>query len=133
MGIFIDKIAWLHIVDGRLLCARSHGKDIYYLPGGKRDPGESDHETLIREIAEELSVRIQPDTITFWGVFEAAAHGKAAGTPIRMTCYTADYVGTLSPSAEIEELAWFTSKDLDRVSPICRDIIEQLHGMKLLL
>jgi len=31
----IDKIAWLHLVDGRILSTRSRGKEVYYLPGGK--------------------------------------------------------------------------------------------------
>lgn len=56
----IDKVAWLHVVDGKLLAARSAGKDTWYLPGGKREEGESDVETLIREIAEELSVTLDP-------------------------------------------------------------------------
>ena len=29
----IDKLAWLTFKEGQLLCARSHGKDIYYIPG----------------------------------------------------------------------------------------------------
>jgi hypothetical protein len=43
-------------------CSRSRGKDVYYLPGGKRGPGESDIDTLVREIHEGLSVAIVPDT-----------------------------------------------------------------------
>ena len=38
----IDKIAWVHLVGGRILSTRSRGKAVYYLPGGKREPGESD-------------------------------------------------------------------------------------------
>ena len=32
----IDKLAWLTFKEGQLLCARSHGKDIYYIPGQAR-------------------------------------------------------------------------------------------------
>jgi 8-oxo-dGTP diphosphatase len=49
---FIDKLAWIHIVDGKILCAISKGKDTCYLPGGKREGNETDHEALIREIKE---------------------------------------------------------------------------------
>jgi 8-oxo-dGTP diphosphatase len=59
----IDKLAWCCIKDKRLLGARSKGKNIYYIPGGKREEGESDHEALIREIKEELSVDLKPETI----------------------------------------------------------------------
>jgi len=60
----IDKLAWLTFKDQQLLCARSHGKDIYYIPGGKREPGESDEAALIREIEEELAVTLQPGAAT---------------------------------------------------------------------
>ncbi len=56
----IDKVAWLRIEDGRILSTRSHGKDVFYFPGGKREPGESDLDTLTREIAEELTVTVDP-------------------------------------------------------------------------
>ncbi|NBH02928.1 NUDIX domain-containing protein [Amycolatopsis sp. SID8362] len=122
----IDKIAWLHPLDGRILSTRSRGKDVYYLPGGKREPGESDAETLIREIHEELDVAIVPGSITPAGVFEAEAHGHA-GTPVRMTCYTAEYSGTLKASSEIEEVAWLTYADRDRVSAVDQLIFDHLH------
>ncbi|MDQ3403632.1 MAG: DNA mismatch repair protein MutT, partial [Actinomycetota bacterium] len=41
MQPIIDKVAWIRIERGRMLCARSRGKDAYYLPGGKREHGES--------------------------------------------------------------------------------------------
>jgi len=37
----IDKIAWIRVEDGKILSTRSRGKDVYYLPGGKREPDES--------------------------------------------------------------------------------------------
>lgn len=52
----IDKIAWIRVEDGRILSSRSRGKDVYYIPGGKPEPGEEDIETLVREVEEELSV-----------------------------------------------------------------------------
>lgn len=129
----IDKIAWIHIVNGKILGARSHGKDTYYFPGGKREPGESDQETLIREIQEELTVQIVPDSICSFGTFEAAAHGKAEGVVVQMTTLTADYTGNLSPAAEIAELAWLSYKDREKVSAVSQIIFDQLHEMKLLL
>ncbi|WP_410669505.1 NUDIX hydrolase [Amycolatopsis sp. cmx-4-68] len=123
----IDKIAWIHLVDGRILSTRSRGKDVYYLPGGKREPGESDVETLVREIREELDVAITPESAAAAGVFEAEAHGHAAGTLVRMTCYTAEYRGTLVASSEIEEIAWLGYADRDRVSAVDKIIFDHLH------
>ena len=127
----IDKIAWLHPVDGRILSTRSRGKEVYYLPGGKREPGETDVETLVREIREELAVEIEPSTISPAGVFEAEADGHA-GTLVRMTCYTAEYTGTLAASSEIEEMVWLRYADRDRVSAVDRLIFDHLHGTGVL-
>jgi hypothetical protein len=62
------------------------------------------------------------------GTFQAQAHGHAVGVPVRMTCYTADYQGTLTASSEIDELAWLTYADRDRVSPVDQLIFDHLHG-----
>ncbi|WP_223067969.1 NUDIX hydrolase [Paenibacillus caui] len=128
----IDKIAWIHVVKGQILCARSKGKEICYLPGGKREPGETDTDTLLREIEEELSVRIKPETISHFGTFEAEAHDKPEGVLVKMSCYFADFEGELSPASEIEELVWLTYQDRDRVSSVSQMIFEQLHEMKRL-
>jgi len=124
---FIDKIAWVHLVEGAVLSTRSEGKDVYYLPGGKREPGESDVDTLVREVKEELSVDIAVGEVAHLGTFEAQAHGHAAGTVVRMTCYTAGYTGELRASAEIAEVVWLTYRDRDRVSPVDQVIFDHLH------
>ncbi|BFT71956.1 NUDIX hydrolase [Paenibacillus sp. P36] len=132
MTTFIDKIALIRIVDGQILGTRSKGKELYYLPGGKRDPGETDTETLIREIEEELSVHIKPETVAHFGNFEAQADGKAEGIVVKMACYTADFDGELSPASEIDELEWLSYKDRDRVSRVVQIIFDHLHEKKLL-
>ena len=50
----IDKVAYLHLKDGKILSTRSKGKDKYYLPGGKREGHESDMETLVSQILRSL-------------------------------------------------------------------------------
>ncbi|SDZ25525.1 8-oxo-dGTP pyrophosphatase MutT, NUDIX family [Micromonospora pattaloongensis] len=127
---FIDKVAWLRVEDGRVLATRSHGRTLYYLPGGEREPGETDLQTLTREVAEELTVTIMPETVTPVGTFEAQADAQPPGVLVRMACYAADYdaAGALSPSAEIAELAWLTYADRDRVSPVEQLVFDQLHA-----
>lgn len=49
------------------------------------------------------------------------------GTMVRMTCYTAGYRGTLRPSSEVEELAWLTYADRDRVSAVDRLVFDHLR------
>ena len=128
----IDKLAWIEIKNQRILTTRSTGKDKYYIPGGKRETGETDVQALTREIQEELSVTLTPETINFLGVFEAQAHGHPEGTTVRMTCYTADYTGTLAPAAEIEEMRWLTNADRDKISFVDILIFNHLEQQKLI-
>lgn len=123
----IDKVALIYVKNGKVLTTLSKGKDTYYMPGGKREPGESDNETLIREIKEELSVDVIEDTIRFYGTFEAQAAGKAEGILVTMTCYMAEFTGTLCSSAEIDKFDWFDCKDIDRVSIVDKLIFKDLH------
>ncbi|BCJ39024.1 DNA mismatch repair protein MutT [Actinocatenispora thailandica] len=123
----IDKVAWLWLRDGQILSTRSRGKDTYYLPGGKREPGESDVQTLVREIAEELSVDIVAASAVHAGTYQAQAHGHPDGVLVRMTCYTADHAGTPTASSEIEEVRWLGYADRDLVSPVDRIIFADLH------
>ena len=69
--VFIDTVAWVRLENGRILCARPRGKGIFYIPGGKREGTESDLQTLLREITEELTVALLPDTVTHVGTYEA--------------------------------------------------------------
>jgi 8-oxo-dGTP pyrophosphatase MutT (NUDIX family) len=129
----IDKVAWIELADGKVLSTRSKGKDTYYLPGGKREPGESDVETLVREISEELSVQLDPATAVHLGTFEAQAHGHPTGVTVRMTCYTAQYSGTLTAAGEIAEIVWLSATDTARIAPVDHLIFAHLQAAGLLL
>lgn len=129
---FIDKIAWIHLEERRLLTARNAGRDRFYLPGGKREPGESDVETLVRELDEELTVAIDPATAAHVGTFEALADARTDGLVVRLTCYTATHTGELVPSREIDEIAWLTAGDGDRVSAVDRLVLVHLRDAGLL-
>ena len=128
----IDKIAWLHLHDGQILSTRSRGKDRYYFPGGKREAGETDQQTLLREIEEELTVALDPASLQYAGTFEAPAHGHPAGVRVRMTCYYARYNGTLQPAAEIAEVMWLSYRHRPQVSAVDQLIFDWLQGQGLL-
>lgn len=123
----IDKIAWLELNNGEILSTRSRGKDAYYLPGGKREPGETDLQTLVREIKEELTVTIDPNTAVHEGTFKAQAHGHPEGVEVVLTCYAAKYEGTPAPSNEIEEIRWLRYEHRSLVSPVDKLIFDHLH------
>ena len=128
----IDKLAWIEIKDKSILLTRSYGKDKYYIPGGKRENGETDEQALCREIKEELSVDLQIDTIQFVGVFEAQAHGHPTGTVVKMTCYMADFTGQLKADSEIEEIIWLNYSDKDKIAPVDVLIFDYLKEKDLL-
>jgi 8-oxo-dGTP diphosphatase len=128
MPVLIDTVAWVCMQNGRILCARPRGKDIFYIPGGKRERAESDLQALLREITEELTVTLLPETVRHLGTYEADQPGGHPGAAVvRMSCYTGDYCGTLAPSSEIEELAWFSYADRPRVPPADQLLFDDLQ------
>jgi len=123
----IDKLAWIHLSDYKILCVRSKGKPLFYIPGGKREKGESDAAALTREVKEELEVTLNTSTIQYVKSFEAQADGREPGILVRMTCYRALYTGTLRAAAEIEEFAWLGYDDKLKVSNVGHLIFDHLN------
>jgi len=133
MGEIIDKIAWIHTKDGKILSTLSKGKSVYYIPGGKREKGETDHETLVREIKEELDVDIILDTVEYLGVYEAQSDGANQGVVVRMTSYLGDYQGEIKASSEIDRFDWHTISDIKKVSAVDRIIYLDLFSKGLIV
>ena len=84
--VLIDTVAWVRVEDGRILCARPRAKDIFYVPGGKREGTETDLEVLLREIAEELTVTLRPDTVRHVGTYQADSRTTRAATRAGRSC-----------------------------------------------
>jgi len=125
----IDKLAYIRLENGKILSTRSKGKDKWYIPGGKREEGESDHIALIREIKEELSVDLKMETLKYIGVFQAQADSHPEGVLVKMTCYSGDYEGELMADSEIEELGWLNYADYDKISPVDQIIFDFLKKL----
>ncbi|QNL49406.1 NUDIX domain-containing protein [Olivibacter sp. SDN3] len=128
----IDKLALIEIKNYKILSTRSKGKNVYYIPGGKRESGESDTEALIREIREELTIQLIPSSICFFGEFRAQAHGHPEGTFVNMRCYTGSYEGKLQAATEIEEVVWLSYDNRYQVSPVDQIIFDHLKAKELL-
>lgn len=128
----IDKLAWIEIKDKAILSTKSYGKNVFYIPGGKRELNESDEEALSREILEELNVTINVNTLKFIGIFEAQAHGHDDGILVKMTCYSSKYSGVLAASSEIESIDWLTYSDKEKISEVDKLIFNYLHSQDLI-
>ena len=128
----IDKIAFILIQNGTILSTRTKGKEVYYIPGGKRESGETDGQTLIREVKEELDVDIQHDSINYLETFTAQSHGAKQGVMVQMTCYTATFEGSLTASNEIAELRWLNSGHMAIISEVDKRIFSYLKSKGLI-
>ena len=132
MGEVIDKIAWIYTKDGKILSTLSRGKNVFYIPGGKREENETDEQTLVREIKEELDVDIVLDTVEYLGVYEAQSDGAEEGVKVKMTSYISDYVGELKASSEIERFEWLSMSDIKKVSAVDKIIYLDLFSRGLI-
>nr|WP_236543864.1 NUDIX domain-containing protein [Spiractinospora alimapuensis] len=128
----VDVLAWAHTRDGRVLAARTRGSDQFYLPGGKRDAGESDVDAVTREVKEETGVRLSPHTVAPFTVVHAQAHGYPEGTQVRLAAFTAEGEGEPTERGEIAELAWLAYAERERCAPGVRVVMDELRDRGLL-
>ena len=113
---------------GQTLLVRKHGTTVFIQPGGKINPGESPLNALRRELMEELNcIPLRPQ---FCGTFSAPAVNEPQQI-VEAAVYRVQLEGTLSPAAEIAEIAWIDPTNpgprpiapltLDHILPIARD------------
>lgn len=128
----IDKLALIYIEDWKILAAKSRGRDTYYIPGGKREPGESDEAALVREIYEEISMVLDPSLLELYGEFKAQAHGQPDGVLVRLRCYVTRERGEVKAAAEIDEVAWLGYSDRPKVSLAAQLLFDDLKEKGLI-
>ncbi|MEU7873633.1 NUDIX domain-containing protein [Dactylosporangium sp. NPDC049140] len=107
---------------GRWLLVRKRGTSVFMQPGGKLEPGEAAPDALVRELAEELGLRVEAAELGHVGRFTAPAANEA-GFTVDADVYTAPLHGPVEPLAEIEELYWLDPAAPDGVelAPLLRD------------
>ena len=124
----IIRISGILITQDGLLLVKCDGIPDYLLPGGKLEDGESDLDSLRRELMEELD--ITPTDPEFFGEYERLAYPSKTGerNRVRVRAYLAGFEGEPVPDQdEVLEIAWASMVDLESgkypLNPILRKYI----------
>jgi 8-oxo-dGTP diphosphatase len=112
LGILLVAACALIDADGRVLVAkRPQGRPmagLWEFPGGKVEPGETPEAALIRELEEELAIRVAPSCLA---PFTFASHGYP-GFHLLMPLYLCrNWDGEIS-AQQGQELAWVRASRL---------------------
>jgi 8-oxo-dGTP diphosphatase len=129
---YLIKIAWTPIIDHSIPFARSRGQELFYNLGGKLEPDETHEQALVREVGEEAGVFLKPETIRHVHTFEGVGHALPPDVKLRMVCFDAEYIGNIVPSNEVVEIVNFTTKDLERTTPMGKEILKWFHERNLI-
>jgi 8-oxo-dGTP diphosphatase len=118
--------------DGRTLLVRKRDTRAFMQPGGKIEAGEPALSALVRELAEELDVRIDPATAIYLGAFAAPAANEP-GFEVHCELFEVRIDHSVQPAAEIEEVIWISadSLQLPPLAPLTRDFILPLYRQRL--
>ena len=101
----IDKVGGIVIKDKKVLVVRKKTKENFLefiIPGGKRESGETDLETLQREMQEEVNLKIIKTE--YLGEYRDIAIFEII--PIAMKVYLCEVEGEINVQNEIKEFCW---------------------------
>ncbi|MFC4050866.1 NUDIX domain-containing protein [Actinomadura syzygii] len=128
----LDVVAWVQVSDGRMLAVRSRGRDLLYLPGGKRERGEDDWTALSREVREELALELDEASFRELGVVRAPAHDQPDFEHVRMACFTASYQGSIAAAGEVDEYVYVAPAERRLLAPAAQAALDLAHRNGLL-
>lgn len=116
----------------RVLMVTARGRDVYYMPGGKIDPGETAAEAAAREAFEEVALRLDPAGLEELFEVRTLAHGEPEGRHVRMAVFRATTDASPEPSAEVGAVHWVTTADAHRCPPAGREVLTRLANASLI-
>ena len=115
----IEVVAAIIHKDGNILATqRGYGdyKDGWEFPGGKMQASETAEQAVIREIDEELRVRIKPEALV------TTVEHDYPNFHLTMHCFFSEIVEGEIVLTEHEAMKWLTEETLDSVEWLPADI-----------
>lgn len=134
-NIDIHKAAAIMIRGRNILVVRAKGKGHFIDPGGKLETGESPQQALIRELSEEIAIKVRESDLVFFGTFFAPAAGQE-DKMLQMDAFIVTrWQGEPTATSEIEQIAWINSdipKNMQVGSIFEHEIIPRLKAQNLI-
>lgn len=115
--------------EGRILATqRGYGefKDGWEFPGGKLEPGESAEQAIVREIEEELDVRIKPEQLV------TTVEMDYPKFHLTMHCFLCSIASGQVRLLEHEASRWLAVDELDAVAWLPADV-DAVKALKRIL
>jgi 8-oxo-dGTP pyrophosphatase MutT (NUDIX family) len=124
--ILVGAVALIR--DRRVLMVTARGRDVWFMPGGKIDPGETEADAAAREAWEEVALRLDPAALDPLFTVLIQAHGEPEGRLVRMAVFGAETPDEPAASAEVSALHWASSADAHRCPPAGVEVLRLLHA-----
>lgn len=119
-GAIVTAAVWVHRQGDQVLAVRPHGSEVFFLPGGMPEPGESYAEAAAREVREETGMTVDPADLREIRRIEDDAYGRP-GFRVRLVCFEGPGTGAAVPGEdEIAEIVWLAPSQWHRFAPAVR-------------
>lgn len=105
----------LIIKDREVLLLKKPRYGWYAMPGGKMEPGESVHESVLREVQEETGLLIKKPQLYSVATMTKASAPKPKDEWMMFTFMTDQYSGKLVEKSPEGELEWIPIADIDKI------------------
>jgi len=117
------RLAAVIIKDNKILLVKGPKRfKEYWTPGGRQEEGESDKETLSRELKEELGVDVVKSRFFKEYICDSP---YVPGTKSIVRMYITKIKGEPKPSAEVTECTWMSRKDFENKKYPLVDITQE--------
>lgn len=132
-SIVVAVTAFILDTAGRLLMIRRTDNDLYAIPGGAQEIGETISQTVVREITEETGILVEVAGLI--GVYSDPEHVIAfADGEVRQEfslCFRARPIkGEPRTSSESKEVLWVESAKLDNLNIHPSITLRIQHGLE---